>query len=93
MTYGFDNRTFLQTLSENIKELTRQLKTAETKVTDFSDDVSRLKRDLQKSETIENDLRRSIEQQNKENIDLRTAKDQVCCGRIFKYFEKQKSES
>jgi ribosomal protein S13 len=41
------------------------------------EEIERLKRDLKKSESIENELRRTVDEHVREKNDLQTAKEQV----------------
>ncbi len=67
----------MQNLDERVKELDGQLRLSDTKCSDYKDDVERLKRDLAKAESIESELRRSIDQQSRTSHDYQLLRDQV----------------
>lgn len=64
-------------MTEKVKETERKLKIVESKCDSYVKEIDKAKRDLQKSESIENELRKNLESQNKENLELRSNKDQV----------------
>lgn len=64
-------------MTEKVKETERKLKITEAKCDQNIEELSKAKRDLQKAESIEKELRKTLETQNKENIELRANKEQV----------------
>jgi DNA repair exonuclease SbcCD ATPase subunit len=57
--------------------LNGQHKSNEENSSNLREEIERLKRDLKKSESIENELRRTVDEHVREKNDLQTAKEQV----------------
>uniref|UniRef100_A0A8R1I3G8 Lin-5 (Five) Interacting protein n=2 Tax=Caenorhabditis japonica TaxID=281687 RepID=A0A8R1I3G8_CAEJA len=66
-----------QTLTEKIKELDGALRLSDTKVQDMKDDTDKLRRDLIKAESVENELRKTIDIQSKTSHEYQLLKDQL----------------
>ena len=66
-----------QSLTEKVKELNGALHLSESKVSDMRDDMDKLRRDLAKAESIEAELRKSLDSQSKNGHEYQLLKDQV----------------
>ena len=54
-----------------------QLKSSEENATQLRDEIEKLRRDLKRAESIESDLKRTVDMKTRENSELQSAKDQV----------------
>ncbi|CCD73132.2 Rootletin-like coiled-coil domain-containing protein [Caenorhabditis elegans] len=66
-----------QILTEKIKELDGALRLSDSKVQDMKDDTDKLRRDLTKAESVENELRKTIDIQSKTSHEYQLLKDQL----------------
>uniref|UniRef100_A0A1I7SZH8 Lin-5 n=1 Tax=Caenorhabditis tropicalis TaxID=1561998 RepID=A0A1I7SZH8_9PELO len=66
-----------QILTEKIKELDGALRLSDSKVQDMKDDTDKLRRDLSKAESVENELRKTIDIQSKTSHEYQLLKDQL----------------
>lgn len=67
----------LQHLNERIKELASQLRLNEIKYSDAKEDIERLRKELARAESVENELRRTVEQNAKIAVEYNILRDQV----------------
>lgn len=63
-----------------MKEIEGQLKLSESKCSDFKDDIDRLRREVQKADSLESELRKSVEQHSRDSVEIQNLKDQVGCS-------------
>ncbi|KAF1747876.1 hypothetical protein GCK72_024342 [Caenorhabditis remanei] len=66
-----------QILTEKIKELDGALRLSDSKVQDMKDDTDKLRRELSKAESVENELRKTIDIQSKTSHEYQLLKDQL----------------
>ncbi|VDD96883.1 unnamed protein product [Enterobius vermicularis] len=64
-------------LNERIKELASQLRLNEIKYSDAKEDIERLRKELARAESVENELRRTVEQNAKIAVEYNILRDQM----------------